>query len=93
MAAQSPNDLASDDRPDGADLSPAAAGGPELHNSVLMRASKPVGANHSWAVPVVLGVAAVAGAIVWGVMAAHPSGPVVNHSVADAPTSFATSPG
>jgi hypothetical protein len=82
----------SDDRASAPD--PASPAGGEFHNSVLMRSSKPIGANHSWAVPAVLGVAAVAGAILWGVMAAHPSGPVVNHAVADAPTSFQpTGPG
>lgn len=79
-----------DERVDAPDP-PAASG--ELHNSVLMRSSKPVGANHSWIAPAVLGVAVVVGAIVWGVMAGH-TGPVVNHAVAAAPTSFApTGPG
>jgi hypothetical protein len=83
----------SDDRA-GVPESTIASGGTELHNSVLMRASKPVGANHSWVAPAVLGIALVAGAVVWGVMAAHPPPPVVNHAVAAAPTSFTpTGPG
>jgi len=84
----------SDDRAGVPDSTAATSGGSELHNSVLMRASKPVGANHSWVAPAVLGVALVAGAVIWGVMAAHPPPPVVNHAVAAAPTSFQpTGPG
>jgi hypothetical protein len=84
----------SDDRATVPDSVNTASGEGAFHNSVLMRSSKPIGANHSWAVPAVLGMAAVAGAILWGVMASHPSGPVVNHAVADAPTSFQpTGPG
>jgi hypothetical protein len=84
----------SDDRAGAPDPAIPASGEGAFHNSVLMRSSKPIGANHSWAVPAVLGVAVVACAILWGVLAAHPSGPVVNHAVADAPTSFQpTGPG
>ena len=84
----------SDDRAGAPDLSTSAIGAGETHNSVLMRASKPVGANHSWVAPAVLGLAAVVGVIIWGVTASHPPAPLVNHSVADAPTSFQpTGPG
>ncbi|MEJ0065287.1 MAG: hypothetical protein WDM85_07395 [Caulobacteraceae bacterium] len=60
---------------------------------MLIRTHEPARESHTWVAPTLLGVAAVTGAIIWGVMATHPSGPVVNHAVATAPTSFATSPG
>ena len=63
------------------------------HNSVLIRTHEPARETHPWVAPALLGVAVVAGAIIWGVMATHPTGPVVNHSVSSAPPSFATSPG
>jgi|HubBroStandDraft_1064217.scaffolds.fasta_scaffold299342_1 hypothetical protein len=84
----------SDDRASTPDFTSATGDGSELHNSVLIRSSKPVGANHSWVAPAVLGVALVVGAVVWGVVATHPPAPVVNHAVAAAPTSFTpTGPG
>jgi hypothetical protein len=71
-----------------------AAAGEVIHNSVLIRTHEPPRESHSWVAPTLLGVAVVTGAIIWGVMATHPSGPVVNHAVASAPTSFApNSPG
>ena len=64
-----------------------------IHNSVLIRTHEPSRETHPWIAPTLLGVAVVAGAIIWGVMATHPSGPVVNHAVGAASTSFATAPG
>jgi hypothetical protein len=82
-------DQSLDDGPD----APAVAG-ETVHNSVLIRTHEPVRESHSWLAPTLLGVAVVTGAIIWGVVATHPGGPVVNHSVAAAPTSFApTGPG
>jgi hypothetical protein len=76
---------------DGSDA-PVAVG-EATHNSVLIRTHEPPRESHSWVAPTLLGVAVLTGAIIWGVIATHPSGPVVNHSVATAPTGFATSPG
>jgi len=70
---------------------PVAAG--EAHNSVLIRTHEPARETHPWVAPTLLGVAVVTGAIIWGMMATHPSGPVVNHAVSSAPASFATAPG
>ena len=77
------------------DDGPAApvAAGEAIHNSVLIRTHEPPRESHTWVAPTLLGVAVLAGAIIWGVMATHPSGPVVNHAVGTASTSFATSPG
>jgi hypothetical protein len=69
------------------------AAGEAIHNSVLIRTHEPPRETHAWVAPTLVGVAVVTGAIIWGLLATHPSGPVVNHSVAAAPTSFATSPG
>jgi hypothetical protein len=63
------------------------------HNSVLIRTHEPPRESHTWVAPALLGVAVLTGAIIWGVMATHPSGPVVNHAVGAASTSFATAPG
>jgi len=71
-----------------------ASGEGVIHNSVLIRTHEPTRMTHAWVAPAVLGVAIVAGAAIWGFMATHPSGALVNHSVASAPTSFApSSPG
>ena len=72
---------------------PLPDSGEGVHNSVLIRTHEPARETHPWAVPAVLGVAVVCAAIIWGVMATHPGSPVANHSVGDAPTGFATSPG
>jgi hypothetical protein len=61
-----------------------------IHNSVLLRTREPAGAGRSWIAPALLGVALVTGAIIWGFMATHPTGPVVNHAVAAAPTASTT---
>jgi hypothetical protein len=63
------------------------------HNSVLIRTREPSRETHPWVAPTLLGVAVLAGAIIWGVMATHPGGPVVNHAVGASSTSFATAPG
>jgi hypothetical protein len=73
---------------------PDGAGDEGVHNSVLIRTHEPERTVHSWAGPAVLGVAVVIGVAIWGFMATHPSGPVVNHSVAAAPTTILpSSPG
>ncbi len=61
------------------------------HNSVLIRTHEPPRETHTWVAPTLLGVAVLTGAIIWGVMATHPSGPLVNHAVGSTPTSFAAS--
>lgn len=77
-----------------ADDAPAATAPAEgTHNSVLIRTHEPPRESHAWVVPTLLGVAVLGAAVIWGVIATHPAGPVVNHSVADAPTGFATAPG
>jgi hypothetical protein len=80
MAANSPEDQGAES---------ASAG--EMHNSVLIRTHEPARMSHSWVAPAVLGVAILGAAAIWGFIATHPSGPVVNHSVSAAPTSFAPS--
>ena len=74
---------------------PAGAGGEGvIHNSVLIRTHEPSRTTHSWAAPAVLAVAIVMAGAIWGFMATHTSGPVVNHSVAEAPTTIVpSSPG
>jgi hypothetical protein len=72
----------------GPELSSPASGEGVIHNSVLIRTHEPARISHAWVAPAVLGVAIVAGAAIWGFMATHPSGPVVNHSVSAAPTTF-----
>ena len=74
---------------------PASAGGESaVHNSVLIRTHEPARTTHSWAGPAVLGLAVVLAGAIWGFMATHSSGPVVNHAVASAPTTIVpTSPG
>jgi hypothetical protein len=64
-----------------------ASGEGVIHNSVLIRTHEPSRMTHRWVVPAVLGLAILAGGSIWGVMATHPSGPLVNQSVASAPTS------
>ena len=68
----------------GPDLAAPAEG--VIHNSVLIRSHEPVRTTHSWVAPTLLGVAILAGAIIWGVMSIQPTTTVVNHSVAAAPT-------
>ncbi len=75
----------------GPDPEPAIPASGVEHNGVLIRTHEPARETHAWAVPAVLCVAVAAGAIIWGVIATHPAGPVVNHAVASAPTSFAPS--
>ena len=60
--------------------------GPELHNSVLLRTHEPEPAYRHWVVPALVAVAILIGAAVWGFVATHPSGPVVNHAVAGSVT-------
>ena len=74
---------------------PGPAGGEGVvHNNVLIRTHEPERTVHSWVAPAVLGIALVTGLAIWGFMATHPSGPVVNHSVSAAPTTILpTSPG
>jgi hypothetical protein len=76
-------------------VAPAGAGGEgAIHNSVLIRTHEPQRTTHSWAAPAVLGVAIVIAGAIWGFMATHASGPVVNHAVGAAPTTIVpTSPG
>ncbi|HVN00884.1 MAG TPA: hypothetical protein VMT68_11800 [Caulobacteraceae bacterium] len=57
-----------------------------VHNSVLIRTHEPMRESHAWLAPALIGVAIVIGAAIWGFMATHPAGPIVNHSVAKAPT-------
>jgi nitric oxide reductase large subunit len=64
---------------------PGAPAGPEAHNSVLIRTHEPPHGTHNWIAPTIVAVAIVIGAGIWGFMATHPSGPVVNHSVGAAP--------
>ena len=64
-----------------------------VHNSVLIRTHEPVRTTHSWVVPTLLAIAVVGAGAIWGFMATHPAGPVVNHAVSDSPSGFATSPG
>ena len=80
-------DQSVDDGPD----TPVA--GETVHNSVLIRTHEPARETHPWIAPALICVAIAGGAIIWGVMATHPTGPVVNHSVSSAPPTFATSPG
>jgi len=72
---------------DGQEPSAADTGEP-VHNSVLIRTHEPPRESHRWLAPTLLGVAILTGAIIWGVMATHPAGPLENHAVASAPTSF-----
>jgi len=83
--------MAADTLDDGPEPSAPASGEGVIHNSVLIRTHEPARETHPWAAPAVLGVAVVVGAIIWGVMATHPTGPVENHSVASAPTTFVPS--
>jgi hypothetical protein len=74
---------------------PTSAGGESAaHNSVLIRTHEPARISHSWAGPAVLGVAIVIAGAIWGFMATHASGPVVNHAVGASPTTIVpSSPG
>ena len=83
-------DQSVEDRAAGPDVAVPAAGEAVIHNSVLIRTHEPARTTHSWVVPTLLGVALIGGAAIWGVMATHPSGPLVNHAVSDTPQSFAT---
>jgi hypothetical protein len=76
-------------------VAPADAGGENvIHNSVLIRTHEPTRTTHSWAGPAVLGLAVVIAGAIWGFMATHTSGPVVNHAVgASSTTIVPTSPG
>jgi hypothetical protein len=68
--------------------------GSGVHNSVLIRTHEPMRESHAWLAPALVGTAIVIGAAIWGFMATHPTGPVVNNSVANAPTAktaFSTS--
>ena len=65
-----------------------AADAEPIHNSVLIRTHEPARASHSWIAPTVLGVAVLTAALIWGFVATHSTGPLVNHAVAAAPTSF-----
>jgi hypothetical protein len=83
--------MAADSFDDGREPSVAGNGESTIHNSVLIRTHEPARETHPWAAPAVLGVAVVIAAVIWGVMATHPSGPVENHAVAAAPTTFVPS--
>jgi hypothetical protein len=80
--------MAADSFDDGPEPSAPANGEGVIHNSVLIRTREPARETHPWAAPAVLGVAVVVATVIWGVMATHPSGPVENHAVAAAPTTF-----
>ena len=67
------------------DSHPTGSSDPGLHNPVLTRTHEPPrSGNHSWIMLGALGVAVVAGVAFWVFNATHPSGPLVNHSVAPA---------
>ena len=72
----------------GPDMAAPAEG--VIHNSVLIRSHEPVRTTHSWVAPTLLGVAVLAGAIIWGVMSLQPTTVVVNHAVGDTPTAAST---
>jgi hypothetical protein len=74
------------------EVSAPASGEGVIHNNVLIRTHEPVRTTHSWVVPTLLGLAVVSGAAIWGYVATHPTGPMVNHAVSDAPQGFATAP-
>src|SRR5271169_1668635 len=46
----------------------AAETGEAVHNSVLIRTHEPARETHPWVAPTLVGVAILAGAIIWGVM-------------------------
>jgi hypothetical protein len=56
-----------------------------IHNPILTRSHEPPRAgHHSWLMIVPLVVVIVAGAAFWVYANGHPSGPLVNHAVAQA---------
>jgi hypothetical protein len=68
-------------------VSPPSQSDGELsfHNPVLTRSHEPArSGNHSWLMIVPLVVVIVAGAAFWVYVSGHPSGPIVNHAVAQA---------
>ena len=55
------------------------------HNPVLTRSHEPPrSGNHSWLMIIPLVVVVIAGAAFWVYVNAHPSGPIINHAVAQA---------
>jgi hypothetical protein len=59
-----------------------------FHNPVLTRTHEPARAHSSpWLVVIPVVLAVVAGVGAWVYVQTHPSGPIVNHAVAAAPTS------
>lgn len=58
-----------------------------FHNSVLTRTHEPPRAGrHSWLMVVPLVVVVIAGAAFWVYVSGHPATPIVNHAVAQAPS-------
>jgi hypothetical protein len=80
--------MAADSLDDGPEPSAPASGEGAFHNSVLIRTHEPARETNRWAAPAMVGAAVVIGAVIWGVMATHPTGPLENHSVASEPTTF-----
>jgi len=63
---------------------PQANDEPALHNSVLTRSHEPPrSGDHRWLMIVPLAVVLVAGAAFWAYVQTHPTGPIVNHAVAN----------
>jgi hypothetical protein len=60
---------------------------PEYHNPVLTRSHEPPQANHAWVAIIPAIVAVVAGVAIWAYVGTQKTVPIVNHSVAAAPTS------
>jgi hypothetical protein len=64
---------------------PQPDGEVSYHNSVLTRSHEPArSGNHSWLMIIPLVVVVIAGAAFWVFASGHPSGPIVNHAVAQA---------
>ena len=57
-----------------------------FHNPVLTRSHEPPRANHAWLTIIPAVVVIAAGAAIWAYLGTHHEGPIVNHSVAAAPT-------